>query len=288
VSQHFPRVGVSCLIHLNDGLVLIKRSKPPYQGLWSFPGGRVEFGETLQEAAKREVLEETGLSVSIISQIKTIDIIEPDFHYVLHVFEAQAENGILKAESDACNAAVFQVSDLKQEAVTPQVWEIIKMSLDERLMQDLEDDHHDLILRFVLLFSRFEYAMRRSEIFALHGCGRPYSCYKAGWDEWSRKLPDEFWKDFNGDELSRNPPQKFNPETNSWNDSTPSPSDNKSLFDAVKRLRNNLFHGDKTMFDEDRDVPLLKDAIKILNRAYEAASDLSDPKLKEFFRYFSD
>ena len=58
-----PQVAVGAIV-INDGRVLlVKRSQPPSKGLWAIPGGRVELGETLKQAAEREIIEETGLTI---------------------------------------------------------------------------------------------------------------------------------------------------------------------------------------------------------------------------------
>lgn len=61
-----PLVAVDSLVIRKAGsVVLVKRRKPPYEGFWALPGGFVEYGETVEEAVKREVKEETGLDVDI-------------------------------------------------------------------------------------------------------------------------------------------------------------------------------------------------------------------------------
>ena len=60
-----PIAAVGVIIRDGDRIVLIRRNRAPSQGLWTFPGGAVELGETLQDAARREALEETGLQVHV-------------------------------------------------------------------------------------------------------------------------------------------------------------------------------------------------------------------------------
>src|SRR5882757_2271498 len=61
VQYENPSVLVSCILFHEDCLLWIKRATEPYKGYWAFPGGFVEYGETVEEATCREVLEETGL-----------------------------------------------------------------------------------------------------------------------------------------------------------------------------------------------------------------------------------
>jgi ADP-ribose pyrophosphatase YjhB (NUDIX family) len=84
-----PIVGIGVVILGPDGVLLIRRAKPPRQGQWSLPGGAQKLGETVFEAARREVLEETGLDVEILGLGDVLDSILPDdagnirYHYTL-------------------------------------------------------------------------------------------------------------------------------------------------------------------------------------------------------------
>ncbi|MHC1636266.1 MAG: NUDIX domain-containing protein, partial [Candidatus Methanospirareceae archaeon] len=64
-----PVLTVDVVIKKDEGYVFIKRKKEPYKGWWAIPGGIVEYGETVEEAARREAKEETGLDVRLIKLI---------------------------------------------------------------------------------------------------------------------------------------------------------------------------------------------------------------------------
>jgi len=66
VVNQRPVVAVDVLIRKDDGYVFIKRKNEPYRGCWAIPGGLVEYGETVEQAAEREAKEETGLDVKLI------------------------------------------------------------------------------------------------------------------------------------------------------------------------------------------------------------------------------
>ena len=73
-----PIVGVGTVVLDGDMVLMIQRGKPPRQGLWSLPGGAQELGETIHEAARREVREETGLEIEIFGLIDVVDSVRPD------------------------------------------------------------------------------------------------------------------------------------------------------------------------------------------------------------------
>ena len=113
MTNRRPEASVGAVV-IDDGrLLLIRRGRGPAQGEWSIPGGRVEFGETLQEAVVREVAEETGLDVVCGAYIGFVERMGPDHHFVILDFWAHARNpSPLLAGDDAAEAAWVPVSAL--------------------------------------------------------------------------------------------------------------------------------------------------------------------------------
>ena len=127
-----PVLGVSTVVQREDAVLLVKRAKPPFEEVWAFPGGKVEFGESLKAAARREVLEETGLDVEIEEQIDRAEILQGHetagvdaYHYVLIVFAARYIGGEPTAGDDASEARWFRAEELRSVETTPDTARIL-------------------------------------------------------------------------------------------------------------------------------------------------------------------
>ena len=106
-----PVPTVDIIIEGSSGIVLIKRKNPPHG--WALPGGFVDYGESLEEAARREAAEETGLVVRLIKQFHTYSDPSRDQrqHTISTVFVAVAD-GVPVAGDDAVEARIFTQDDL--------------------------------------------------------------------------------------------------------------------------------------------------------------------------------
>ncbi len=136
--DHWPKTGCSVLVLSGDQVLLIKRGKDPYQGHWSLPGGSQEPGETLEDCARRELLEETGLTAERMEFAIVRDRMGhlPDsslsHHFVLATYVVDAFTGILQASDDAADAAWFTLSELETVPTTPDTPEFIRDLLNAR------------------------------------------------------------------------------------------------------------------------------------------------------------
>ncbi|MDD5347601.1 MAG: NUDIX hydrolase [Candidatus Omnitrophica bacterium] len=108
-----PFLCVDVIIRTAAGIVVIKRSNPPFG--WALPGGFVDYGESLEQAAAREAREETGLYIKEVKQFHTYSEPgrDPRFHAVSTVFTARAK-GTPRAVSDAAGIRCIKPDEIKQ------------------------------------------------------------------------------------------------------------------------------------------------------------------------------
>ena len=105
-----PQVGIGLVLLRGDEVLLVKRGKPPAMGAWSIPGGRQELGETAEACARRELLEETGLTAARLFW-PAVDSIHHDgeqrieYHYTILDFAARYIGGEAIAGDDVTDVA---------------------------------------------------------------------------------------------------------------------------------------------------------------------------------------
>ena len=127
-----PMVGVGVLISEEDRYLIIRRAVEPDKGLWSIPGGMVEIGERVSDAAVREAKEETGLDVEIVGLLDVVDKIVKDeegrirFHFVILDYRATPTGGVLQAASDALDARWVIAEEFPDYELSPTLVEMLK------------------------------------------------------------------------------------------------------------------------------------------------------------------
>ena len=127
-----PIVGVAVVVLDGESVLLVRRSRPPAEGQWSVPGGVLEVGETIAEAARRELQEETGLDCAIGPIVEVVERIIPDeagrlrFHYVIIDILGTNPTGTLAAASDAAEARFVPLSELAQMELTAGLIPVIE------------------------------------------------------------------------------------------------------------------------------------------------------------------
>lgn len=124
--QQFPRFGVSACVWRGGKVLLAQRAKPPV-GIWALPGGHVEPGERASDAARRELLEETGIAAELDTLIGVFDVIRRNaaglltVHYAIACYGGFAPHGEARAASDAMAVAWADPLALSAFPLAPQV-----------------------------------------------------------------------------------------------------------------------------------------------------------------------
>lgn len=127
-----PFVGVGAIVLDGDSILLVERGKEPLKGYWSLPGGIVEAGESLEAAVCREVREETGLHVEVVSLLEIFERIlrdaesRPEYHYVLVDYVCRVTGGSLRAADDVSQAAWVPRAALPEYRLTAGTLTVIE------------------------------------------------------------------------------------------------------------------------------------------------------------------
>ena len=133
-----PIIGVGVVVWHGERVLLVRRGKPPRLGHWSLPGGAQRLGETVAEAARREVKEETGLEVLLGDIVATVDLIERDrqgrvrYHYTLIDFVADAAGPELQPGSDAAEAQWFTLAEIETLDLWSETLRVIGLAGERR------------------------------------------------------------------------------------------------------------------------------------------------------------
>lgn len=133
-----PRVGVGAIVWRGNEVLLIRRGQPPRAGEWSIPGGGQELGETVVQAAIREVFEETGIEITVTDVVTVVDMIEHDpdgrvrYHYVLVDVNAEWVSSEPVAGTDAVDVSWSRVEQLDDFGLWSETRRVIGLAARRR------------------------------------------------------------------------------------------------------------------------------------------------------------
>lgn len=120
-----PLIGVGAVVFLDQNVLLVKRKFEPAANQWAIPGGKLEFGETLKQAAEREVFEETGIRIEAGDVVHIFEWIDQQ-HYIIVDLDAIYISGDLHAGDDALEVSWVNPAELKALNVTQSTLDLLK------------------------------------------------------------------------------------------------------------------------------------------------------------------
>jgi ADP-ribose pyrophosphatase YjhB (NUDIX family) len=134
-DRRYPRrpiLGVGAIIIEGERVLLVERGREPLKGYWSLPGGVLEVGEKLADGIRREVLEETGLKIELLSVVEIFERIMRDaagvaeYHYVLIDYLCRVTGGALTAGDDVSQAKWVERASLPEYRITEGTLPVIE------------------------------------------------------------------------------------------------------------------------------------------------------------------
>ena len=133
-----PMVGVGAILLRRGSVLMAQRGKEPLKGWWSLPGGALEIGESLADAVRREVREETGLEIEPVGVFEIFERIlrdgegKPEYHYVLIDYICRVTGGRLMPGDDVCAVEWVRQKDLETLQITEGTLGVIEKAFRER------------------------------------------------------------------------------------------------------------------------------------------------------------
>ncbi len=121
-----PQIAVGAIVVKDGRLLMVRRAHDPGAGLWSLPGGRVEHGEYLAEALRREVSEETGLDVEVRDLVGILEVVGDPHYVILDYFAEVVGDPTPVAAGDVSDARWVPLDEVTSLECTPRFVETLR------------------------------------------------------------------------------------------------------------------------------------------------------------------
>jgi 8-oxo-dGTP diphosphatase len=135
MSPKRPLIGVGAVVVKSGSLLMIRRAKEPYEGLWSVPGGMLEHGEYLTDAVRREVLEETGIEVDVGDLLGILELWREPHYVILDYVATPSTDEEPRPGDDVSEARWVPLEEIPSLECTPRFVETLRgwgvLSADE-------------------------------------------------------------------------------------------------------------------------------------------------------------
>jgi 8-oxo-dGTP diphosphatase len=128
MEEQRPMIGSAVLVEHEGKFLLGERNKQNYNGYWVIPGGRPNFGESIEEAGIREIKEETGLDVEIVKMIGHKEIINApgNYHRIVFFHLAKPKHTNIIPSDDISKAGFFSIEEIKKMKIAESVEWVLK------------------------------------------------------------------------------------------------------------------------------------------------------------------
>ena len=121
-----PQLAVGAVVVHGGALLMVRRGHAPAEGAWTLPGGRVEHGEYLEEALRREVLEETGLEIAVDRLLGILEVVGEPHYVILDYLATTPGRAEPRAASDATAARWVPLDEVEALDLTPRLIETLR------------------------------------------------------------------------------------------------------------------------------------------------------------------
>ena len=129
-----PLIGLGAIVWKDGKVLMVRRGRPPREGIWSLPGGLQLLGETVADGIRREIREETGVEIELLGLVEVVDSVQRDpsdrvlYHFTIIDYAARWLSGEAVAGDDAAAVAWVDPADLHQLDTWDETLRVIEKS----------------------------------------------------------------------------------------------------------------------------------------------------------------